>query len=127
MITPNPFFPQFNNIKNYNNIYNTNKSIHQTSYPPKPNMGGYKKSTYANNNNKNDFVSNCSTFSGNFSDTFNMENQKKEEKQDKPIFEIFGIKLYFDDLLIIAILFFLYKEECTDDSLFIILILLLLS
>lgn len=41
--------------------------------------------------------------------------------------EIFGIKLYFDDLLILALLFFLYKEEVKDNSLYIILFLLLFS
>lgn len=41
--------------------------------------------------------------------------------------EIFNIKLYFDDLLIICLLFFLYKEEVKDEMLYVILILLLLS
>lgn len=48
-------------------------------------------------------------------------------KETSPIFEIFGIKLYFDDLLIIALLFFLYEEGVEDNLLFISLILLLLS
>lgn len=42
-------------------------------------------------------------------------------------FEIFGMKLYFDDLLILALIFFLYKEDVKDSSLFIILFLLLLG
>lgn len=42
-------------------------------------------------------------------------------------FEIFGLKLHFDDLLIIALLFFLYQEEVKDSYLYISLILLLLS
>lgn len=41
--------------------------------------------------------------------------------------EIFGIKLYFDDILIIALIFFLYNEGVRDNFLFISLILLLLS
>jgi len=41
--------------------------------------------------------------------------------------EIMGIKLYFDDLLIICLLFFLYNEGVKDKYLFISLILLLLS
>ncbi len=44
-----------------------------------------------------------------------------------PFFEIFGLKLYFDDILIICLLFFLYKEEVHDEYLFTALILLLLS
>lgn len=53
--------------------------------------------------------------------------QSQKEKENAPIFEIFGIKLYFDDLLIIALLFFLYEEGVEDNLLFISLILLLLS
>lgn len=42
-------------------------------------------------------------------------------------FEIFGLKLYFDDVLIMCILFFLYNEKVHDEELFICLILLLLT
>ena len=43
------------------------------------------------------------------------------------LFEIFGLKLYLDDVLIVCLLFFLYQENVKDDGLFIILVLLLLS
>jgi hypothetical protein len=46
---------------------------------------------------------------------------------DKEYFEIFGIKLYLDDIIIISLLFFLYSEGTEDPMLFISLILLLLS
>lgn len=49
--------------------------------------------------------------------------QEKEEKT----FEIFGLTLHFDDLLLIGLLFLLYQDDCDDYSLFIVLILLLLS
>lgn len=42
-------------------------------------------------------------------------------------FEIFGIKLYFDDIILICLLIFLYNEGIKDQLLFISLILLLLS
>ena len=57
----------------------------------------------------------------------------KKEKNDASfsdntvLFEILGIKLYFDDLLIICLIFFLYTEGVNDQILFIALILLLLS
>ena len=59
-------------------------------------------------------------------------NEKKEETKnirsaDSEIFEIFGLKLHFDDILIICLLFFLYLEGVKDEWLFISLILLLLS
>ena len=57
-----------------------------------------------------------------------------KEKQDSntsnkesSVFEIFGIKLYFDDILLICLIFFLYTEGVEDQYLFIALILLLLS
>ncbi|MBO5479104.1 MAG: hypothetical protein J6A04_05360 [Clostridia bacterium] len=56
---------------------------------------------------------------------------KKEERssspEDSPLFQIFGIDLYFDDILIVCLIFFLYQEGVKDESLFIALILLLLS
>lgn len=45
----------------------------------------------------------------------------------KELFEIFGFKVYFDDLLIVCILLFLYQEGVEDEYLFISLILLLFS
>ena len=46
---------------------------------------------------------------------------------EDPIFEIFGIELYLDDIIILGLLFFLYKEGVQDELLFITLILLLLT
>lgn len=60
----------------------------------------------------------------------NMVKEKIEvekEETEKEIFELFGIKLYFDDILLICLLFFLYKEGVKDQYLFISLVLLLLS
>ena len=49
------------------------------------------------------------------------------QKDNEDYFEIFGLKLHFDDLLIIALLFFLFQEDVKDTYLYIALILLLLS
>lgn len=46
---------------------------------------------------------------------------------DEEYFELFGLKLYYDDLLLIGLIFFLYKEDVKDQYLFFSLILLLLS
>jgi len=65
-----------------------------------------------------------------------MKKAIKEKKASKEapaksnndiLFEIFGIKLYFDDILLICLIFFLYNEGVQDQFLFIALILLLLS
>ena len=46
---------------------------------------------------------------------------------EEPIFEILGIQLYLDDIIILVLLFFLYQEGVQDEMLFISLILLLIT
>lgn len=55
----------------------------------------------------------------------NASNVRNEE--DKVLFEILGISLYYDDVLLICLIFFLYQEGVQDQYLFLSLILLLLS
>ena len=65
---------------------------------------------------------NCAT------DTQNNATKKRNSTDNNSqIFNIAGITLYFDDILIICLLFFLYSEGVKDEMLFISLILLLLS
>ena len=62
----------------------------------------------------------------NVSDNTRRKNEKKSDLE-QPIFEILGISIYLDDLIILGLLFFLYTENVQDEILFITLILLLLS
>ena len=56
------------------------------------------------------------------------QNISPSKAEDTDIFlEVFGIKLYFDDILLICLIFFLYNEGVKDQYLFISLVLLLLS
>lgn len=55
------------------------------------------------------------------------KDRKISSNIDEPIFEILGISLYLDDIIILCLLFFLYTEGVQDELLFIVLILLLLS
>ena len=55
------------------------------------------------------------------------ENICQSKKDENIWFDLFGIKLYFDDVLILSLLFFLYKEDVKDEGLFLALILLLIS
>ena len=58
----------------------------------------------------------------------NSSNSKSSsQNDDRDFFDIFGVRLYMDDLIIIALLYFLYSEGVRDYELFISLILLLLS
>ena len=45
----------------------------------------------------------------------------------KPIFELFGIELYKDDILILLLIYFLYIEKNEDFLLYILLFSLILS
>lgn len=88
-------------------------------------------------NFSNNFYNKNSTFNTNKNVTDNSkidcnvveDKQKASESIDssEAFFELFGLKLYFDDVLIICILFFLYTEKVKNDELFICLILLLLT
>ena len=55
------------------------------------------------------------------------KNNSKSNSDENCFFELFGLKLYFDDIILICLLFFLYQEGVQDEELFIGLILLLLS
>ena len=55
------------------------------------------------------------------------QKRTPNKSNNEPLFEIFGIQLYFDDILLICLIFFLYNEGVKDEFLFISLILLLLS
>ena len=88
---------------------------------------------YVNNFNKpdiacsvNDSLNNCIDVSSKkFNDSTDLNSENCSESVD--YFEIFGLKLFFDDILLICIIFFLYNEGVKDQWLFVTLILLLLS
>lgn len=114
-VTPYPYssrLPRISKSHSYNNTINANNS--------------YKH----NHNAKNDSIQTT-----NHNIKIPPSHKKKpsyEEdcidlKEDNILFEIFGIKLYFDDILLICLIFFLYTEGVEDQYLFIALILLLLS
>ncbi len=60
-------------------------------------------------------------------ESLSKNNSRSSEKTDTVWFDLFGIKLYFDDVLIHSLLFFLYKEEVKDEGLFLALVMLLIS
>ena len=91
-------------------------------YPHAFNNGFHHKS-FTSNNNEN-------TVKNNRIDCNTVEDKQKASEfidSSEAFFELFGLKLYFDDILIICILFFLYNEKVQDEELFICLILLLLT
>lgn len=57
----------------------------------------------------------------------NTINSTLNTEHEQPIFEILGIKLFLDDLIILGLLIFLYQQNVKDEMLYIILFLLLFS
>ena len=96
--------------------------------PPFSNVNNFYKKNYYNNikyeninSNKKKPVSQKPDFPK------ALPASQSTDQSAEILFEIFGVKLYFDDVLIICILLFLYQEGIQDEYLFISLILLLLS
>lgn len=128
MIYNFPFYPQYggrmyshypqNRYKNVDNTaskaqyYANNKSFNKTS------LNNYNVNNRENKENRK--------ISINKKDDFNNKDRNSSSSENV-LFEIFGIKLHYDDILLICLIFFLYKEGVKDESLFISLILLLLS
>lgn len=74
------------------------------------------------NTKKTEKTENSITNSKKISNTINQPSNNTQ-----PIFEILGIKIYTDDLIIIGLLYFLYQQNVKDEMLYIILFLLLFS
>ena len=105
-----PYYPYYYrnyNIKKYNSYYSNS--------PSNP----YSNKSYCNTcfNNKD------------FNEQVLPENEsnRSDKDEEREAIDIFGISLYYDDILLICLLFFLYNEGVKDQYLFISLILLLLS
>ena len=124
MMRPYPFFgfPTFRRLYPYHAPYQPFHNINSNSVQYKGKALFPSVLPEQEQKKLNDGFSNASTNTTSFiQQTQNIENNTEE------FFEIFGLKLYFDDLLIIALLFFLYQEEVKDTYLYIALVLLLLS
>lgn len=63
----------------------------------------------------------------NLSEGSNTKDSRFNSSSEQAIFEIFGFKLYLDDLMILCVLFLLYQQDVRDEMLYIILFLLLIS
>ena len=114
----NGVLPKSSNVNNFSqNDYNEN-SINQNNYKENSvNQNDYNK----NSVNQNNFSS------SDYNENRTNKKNNSKSNNDNYFFELFGLKLYFDDVLLICLIFFLYDEGVRDNELFISLILLLLS
>lgn len=58
---------------------------------------------------------------------FEGQKNKSNNNSNDYLFDLFGLKIYTDDVLLVSLIYFLYSEGVKDEGLFIVLILLLLS
>lgn len=107
-----PCFPSVSSKKEYGNFDSSLNNTNNFNFYKNDSKNVTKNNNYYSEKDNNYYNNNENEYLGNFNNNF---------------FEIFGLKLAFDDLLIIAMLFFLYKEEVNDTYLYIALILLLLT
>lgn len=105
-----------------------------TNFPFYLNKHGFPRKYYLHEsiNNKNLVSNNISPFENktqaSVCDVYkNDQKNKSNISSENCLFDLFGLKIYFDDILLVSLLYFLYSEGVKDDSLFIVLILLLLS
>lgn len=121
----------YNNEINNKNTYIQNRNNTKSNYSQNENNQANSSYTQTKNNQakiKNDrYNQNVNKQSNNCSSENVKSSQNRSNTNDDYFFELFGLKLYFDDVLLIVLIFFLYQEGVRDDELFISLILLLLS
>ena len=110
------------NHSNFNRLYNN-----ETSNTKKTKLN--KESS--RNKNFNNKKEQSTTLKQNHKSALTNQQQLHEKtylnNNSDIVFEILGIKLHYDDILLICLIFFLYNEGVKDEFLFIALILLLLS
>lgn len=125
----NSSFLRRNSINNNNS--NNAASISPVSLQRQP---SYRKTSnfsntvnHSNYDTKNEKTSSKKINSSSGFSFLNNFLHQEDRGDDEECFEIFGLKLYYDDILLICLIFFLYQEDVKDQNLFIALILLLLS
>lgn len=122
---PPPFYPQNIKPKSIRNNYNNSQTLNKTTNTIK-NRNTCKQSSDSSKNIKSKLHK--STPFAQQDKSPNDRNCSINAKYDETVmFELFGIKLHQDDILLICLIFFLYNEGIKDEFLFIALILLLLS
>lgn len=124
--------PKYDTMRYNNNNFNKYSNLEPTRYKHTINRSNF---TYNHQSNNASDLKKTQSFSKNHSSNSNNNinsntcnsNIEHKDRYDSEYFEILGIKLYSDDILLLCLIFFLYKEGVKDEYLFISLIMLLLS
>lgn len=119
---PRYFYPNFP-FSFYKNPYFTHGH-----YQPNINSNSYsvKNSHSKKENYQSEFSKAANSLKNESCNNFKEKN-KSNKNDDYFLFDLFGLKIYYDDVLIVSLIYLLYSENVKDDSLFLVLILLLLS
>ena len=136
MINNFPFYPQYypksppnypqniyTNAPNNYAIQNNRSSFHKRHKLNNEDCSSRKFCKNEQFNNKK--ISSSSTYK--LASPQNSSKHTYSKEENVVMFELFGIKLCQDDILLICLIFFLYNEGIKDEFLFVALILLLLS
>ena len=118
----NPYYKYYRSPSDYVNIQ-------KNSYTSKLTETSEENSTTSQNSIDNKAIYKEENFENDYKENVQRacNSLDNNNESDKPIFELFGIKLYSDDLIILAVLFLLYEQNVKDEMLYIILFLLLFS
>ncbi len=118
----NPYYKYYRSPSNYVNIQ-------KNAYTSKLTETSEENSTTSQNSIDNKAIYKEENFENDYKENVQRacNSLDNNNESDKPIFELFGIKLYSDDLIILAVLFLLYEQNVKDEMLYIILFLLLFS
>lgn len=118
----NPYYKYYRSPSNYVNIQ-------KNAYTSKLTETSEENSTTSQNSIDNKAIYKEEDFENDYKENVQRacNSLDNNNESDKPIFELFGIKLYSDDLIILAVLFLLYEQNVKDEMLYIILFLLLFS
>ena len=101
-----------------------NRHLYKQSIAPSPFFNNYKSPNLCYNSNSSAIPYIVET---NDCRDFKDKKNKSINNNNDYLFDLFGLKIYNDDVLLVSLLYFLYSEGVKDEGLFIVLILLLLS
>lgn len=143
MIPNYPYFGLPNYLKNVNSntsfhtSYNSIKSQAPHRFSSTASHSAFSGNSRLNSKNtsfKREQMSNYTAsqpckFNSSGNNNFNQKQPKSNHFSQgyPPLFNLFGINIYFDDILLVCIIFFLYNENIADPYLLFILVLLLLN
>ena len=90
--------PPYKVQQNFRNSEKTTINSNSAAEPLPPTNIAYKEIHYTENNNRN------------------YEQKNKSNKyNDDCLFDLFGLKIYSDDVLLVSLIYFLYSENVKDD------------